>query len=167
MIVLRPTRTAAKALAVTPLTADTPSPGPLRDWYVNVVPTLAGELYVFVDATTLAAVAVPTRESEVLSLLRIRVANLLGMFELPRSVIETELGAWREIVIARPSSRSIQTSANDIAHHFQQCAEAARKGKPLSLSAAELHVAQIPFARLSFATPREEATRLILQAPHT
>jgi hypothetical protein len=164
MIILRPTRKATARLGI----AFHPAPGAttskLGDWYVNLVPTIAGELFVFVSAATLLAVAIPAGEKDVQKLFVLRVANLLTMIGVPVKAIEGELQHFHDLRFAKPLSRSIQGSANDIAFHIQRIAEDACPGAPLSLSQAEMYLAEIPHSPLGFASPLHVAAE-ILGAP--
>ena len=162
MIVLRPTRKAQKRLNVTLEDKPAASTSKLGDWYVNIVDTRAGELFVLVSDATLLAVALPTREQPFFALFVSRVANLLAMIDIPYRLIESELQHFTEVVFAKADSRRVQGSANDIAYRLQVIAEdKARPGKPLSLSQAELFLAEMPHSPLGFNLPREIAAQLL------
>ena len=161
MVILRPTRKAMRRLGVTFHLAPGTTTSVMGDWYVNLVPTIAGELFVFVSSATLLAVAIPAAEKETQNLFILRVANLLAMIGLSMQTIEQELEHFREIRFAKPLSRSVQGSANDIAFHFQMLAEDAKTGMPLSLSEAEIYLSQIPHSPLGFASPVDVAVEIL------
>src|SRR5689334_7691765 len=120
MVVLRPTKKALSALGIALDGSSAPTTtSKLGDWYFNLIPTAAGELFVFVSASTLLAVAVPATESNILHLFAQRVANLLTMLGYPAKAIQAELRHFREIAFAKPASRSVQGSANEIALQLQ------------------------------------------------
>src|SRR5437016_1273302 len=108
MVILRPTRKATRSLGVTfdPTSGTTTSA--LGDWYVNLVTTIVGDLYVFVSSTTLLAVAIPASEKDTQNLFILRVSNLLAMIGAPMQTIERELEHFREIRFAKPLSRRVQ-----------------------------------------------------------
>lgn len=163
MVVLRPTK---KALVALGIRLDEGSSAPastakLGDWHLNVVPTAAGELFVFVSASTLLAVAIPATNLNVLHLFAHRVANLLAMLGYPSRAIDAELRHFRDIAFAKPANRNVQGSANEIALQLQGIAEDSQPGEPLSLSRAELYLAQIIHSPLDYRMPCEVAFELL------
>ena len=162
MVIVRPTKKALLKLGIDTNPTPPETTSSLGDWYLNVVGTLAGELFVFVNAATLLAIAVPTREANVYSLFVMRVANLLAMIGLPSDAIEDELQHYQQLVFAKPISRRIQGSANEIAFQLQTIAEReVRPNKPLSLSDAERYLSEIPHAPLEYQYPREIALEIL------
>lgn len=161
MVILRPTRQGLAKLNAAYGDPGIQTTSVLGDWYVSVVPTLAGELFACVSAATLLAVAIPIGEGSAIPSLVLRVANLLSMIGIRDQVIESELQHFGEIIVAKPVSRSIQRLASDVGYHLQMFAERARNGKPLSVSEAELYVSQIPVQRLAFRTPAEIAIQIL------
>jgi len=162
MVILRPTKKAMTRLGAAPDRAEGATTSKLGDWYLNVVPTVAGELFVFVSSTTLLTVAIPVRETDIGKLFVLRVANLLAMIGISVNGIERELEHFRELRFAKPLSRSTQGSASEIAFQLQMIAEKeAAPNKPLSLSKAENYLSDIPHAPLAFASPRELALEIL------
>lgn len=161
MVILRPTRQGLARLNAAYGDPGIQTTSMLGDWYVSVVPTLAGELFAFVSATTLLAVAIPIGEGSAIPSLVLRVANLLSMIGLRDEIIEAEVRHFGEILVAKPVNRTVQRLANDVGHHLQRFAERARNGKALSVSEAELHIAQLPMQRLAYRTPAESAFQIL------
>ena len=88
MITLRCTQKLQKYLGIVPIDLPEPSTAVLGDWYVNLVPTLSGDLIIFLSEKTLLTVAIPVWESKnLVPIFRMRVANLLGMIGvLPKDI---------------------------------------------------------------------------------
>jgi hypothetical protein len=80
MITLRCTQKLQRFLGIVPVNILELTTATLGDWYANLVPTVSGDLIVFVNEKSLLTVAIPIEESNnLIPLFRLRVANLLGM----------------------------------------------------------------------------------------
>jgi hypothetical protein len=162
MIVLRPTRKALKVLglalddSVAPVTTSK-----LGDWHINIVSTVAGDLFAFVSSATLLAVAVPVGETQVIQLFANRVANLLSMIGIPDLVIMSESRHYRQVHFAKSYDRRLQGSANEAAFQLQVLAEEARGAQRLSLSKAERYLAHLIHSPLRYRSPAEVAFELL------
>lgn len=162
MIVLRLTKSAQQRLGIALDESAVPTTtSRLGDWHVNVVTTLAGDLFVFVSAATLLAVAVPVEELQVIEHFANRVANLLAMIGLSDAAITSELRHYRQVHFTKNRDRRLQGSANEVAYQLQVLAEEARVAQRLSLSAAERHLSQIVHAPLAYRKPAEVAVKLL------
>lgn len=167
MIVWRPTKKAAARLGITLEENPPAATSRLGDWYVNIVPTVAGELYVFVSDATLLTVAVPTHEIDVYRFFVLRVANLLSMIGLSQHLIEDELQHYRDVKFGKSQSRSILGSMNEMAFQLQTMADRdAQPNKPLSLSNAERFLAEVPHSPLSYHSPRKVALKMLSTPGH-
>lgn len=132
----------------------------LGDWYVNLVPSMAGEFFLFTNARSLASVVVPRSEPLTLQVFVRRVANLLSMLGVEDREIERELDHFQDVVIAKATNRSVLASMNWIAYY---CQVAFEEGPfPVSLSDLEMMLARTPTrsrGRLLF--PRDVALALM------
>ena len=161
MISLLCTRKVVQRLQLKPAPTTPLSSSKLGDWCVNVIPTAAGELFVFVNERSLCAVAVPPREvPELITLFVRRVANLLSMLGVPDNVIEAELTHMDDIRIGKATNRRVLGCANEIAFELQLLAEDASPDQPLSLSDAELRLSEMPHSPLP-KLPRRIALELL------
>ena len=162
MITFRCTQKLRTYLGITPVEQPDPPTAILGNWYANLVPTVAGDLIIFVNERTLLTVAVPVWESDrLLELFRLRVANLLGMIGLPQHIIDRETGHFDQIQFGKTASRSVLGSMNDFAWHYQSLAEEAEGKADLSLSNAELNLSQMPCGALDYQFPFEVARELL------
>lgn len=160
MITLRCTRRAAKALGYTALEDAPAGTSPLGDWYVNLVGTAAGGLFIFVNEQSLMVVAVPNGTPDILRVFVRRVANILSMIGVPNERIETELEHFRDARVGKTSSRRVLGVTNDIAFQCQDQIERALPAK-ISLSDLELELAKMPHATLGFSTAKKVALELL------
>jgi hypothetical protein len=143
VIVLHCTRRVAAPLGVRGL-FDEVAEGTSRlgDWYVNLVASMAGELFLFTSARSLASVIVPRSEPLPLQVFVRRVANLLSMLGVEDGEIEREIEHYRDVTVAKTKSRSVLASMNWIAFY---CQVAFEKGPfPVSLSDLEMELARAP-----------------------
>lgn len=161
MITLRCTAKAADALGFSRI-ADAPSgTSPLGDWYVNLIPTRAGELYLFLNEQSLLVVAVPRHTPQLLQEFVARVGNILSMIGVPNKRIENEIEHFREARIGKTMSKRVLGVMNDAAWRCQEAAARATRQSKLSLSDLELRLAIMPQATLDFRTPAEVAVALL------
>ncbi|HUO84221.1 MAG TPA: hypothetical protein VM534_03820 [Thermoanaerobaculia bacterium] len=161
MITLRCTRRAAKALGFDLLDSAPPGTSPLGDWYVNLIPTVAGGVYLFVNEQSLLAVVVPRGEPDLLRQFVARVGNILSMIGVSNQRIEEEVEHFRDARVARTASRKILGVMNEIAFQCQMVLEDATPENKVSISDLELDLAQMPHATLAYGTPCEVALELL------
>jgi hypothetical protein len=161
MITIRCTAKAAKALGFSPI-ADAPvGTSPLGDWYANLIPTLAGELYLFLNEQCLLVVAVPRGTPDLLREFVGRVGNVLSMIGVSNERIEKEIEHFREARIGKTVSKRVLGVMNDAGWRCQETAGRAARRSKLSLSDLELSLALMPQATLNFRTPAEVALKLL------
>jgi hypothetical protein len=141
-----------------------PATSPLGDWYANLVPTSAGELFLFLNEQCLLAVAVPRGTPDVLREFVARVGNILSMIGVPNDRIEKELEHFREARVGKAVSKRVLGVMNDVAWRCQEAAAQATRRSKLSLSDLELNLAIMPQATLNFRTPAAVAVRLLKSA---
>jgi hypothetical protein len=162
MITLLCTRKLQGFLGIVPANILELTTATLGDWYANLVPTVSGDLIVFVNEKTLLTVAVPIWESNnLIPQFRLRVANLLGMIGINPKEIINELSHYDQIQFGKTVSRRILGSMNDIAWQYQNLAEAAENKTDLSLSKAELNLSQLPCKPIGYRFPSEIAKGLL------
>ena len=162
MITLRCTQKLRKYLGITPLDQPDPPTAVLGDWYANLIPTIAGDLIIFVNERTLLTVAIPVEQVDLLlELFRLRVANLLGMIGLPQHIIDRETSHFDQVQFGKTASRSVLGSMNDFAWNYQYLAEEARSKADLSLSNAEFNMDQMPCGPLDYQFPADVARMLL------
>ena len=162
MVTLRLTHKLQKLLAIDLSDQLKPTTSILGDWYANLVPTFSGDLIVFVNEKTLLSVAIPIWESDnLLLLLRLRIANLLGMIGIQPKAIENELSHYDHIQFGKTRSRSVLGSINDFAFHYQVMAEEAESKADLSLSNAEYKLSQMPCKPIDYKAPSDVAKELL------
>jgi hypothetical protein len=161
MITLRCTRRAADALGVRLLDDPAPGTSPLGDWYVNLVPTAAGELFLFMNEPSLLIVIVPRGETPVLQAFVARVGNVLSMIGLANGRVEEELGDFAETRAGKTQSKRLLGVMNDLAARLQEAIDAAGPRKKMSLSNFESKMANMPHATLGFRTASEAAWELL------
>src|SRR5205085_8752738 len=141
MITIRCTGRAAKALGFRPM-ADAPAgTSPLGDWYANLIPTLAGELYLFMNEQSLLVVAIPRGTPDLLRAFVARIGNILSMIGVPGARIEKELEHFREARVGKTVSKRVLGVMNDAAWRCQEAAMGATRRSKLSLSDLELSLA--------------------------
>ena len=162
MITLRYTQKLQKYLGIVPIDLPEPSTAVLGDWYVNLVPTLSGDLIIFLSEKTLLTVAIPVWESKnLVPIFRMRVANLLGMIGVLPKDIANEISHFDQVQYSKTTSRSALGSLNDFAWHYQVLGEEARSKSDLSLAKAELKFSQMPCKPLDYRYPSEVAKELL------
>jgi hypothetical protein len=163
MVTIRCTRKLLK-LMDGPIVEEPPAPSNvLGDWYANLIPTAAGNLIIFASEKTLLSVAIPAEQiSQLTSLFVARVYNLLRMLEIPEPVVERELHWYRDIRLAKTSSRSVLGSLNEIALYYQTIPEQLSEQTRLSLSEAELELSKLLHSPLNYRRPVEVARDLLL-----
>ena len=134
----------------------------MSDWYANLVPTVSGDLIVFVNEKSLLTVAMPISESNnLLPLFRFRVSNLLKMIGVKSEEIENEMSHFNQVQFGKTVSRRILGSMNDISWQYQTIAEEAKNKTDLSLSKAELNLSQMPCKPIDYRFPSEIAKELL------
>jgi hypothetical protein len=162
MITLRCTSRLQKYLDIVPATKMKATTAVLGDWYANLIPTVSGDLIVFVNEKTLLSVAIPVWEANnLIPLFHLRVTNLLGMIGIPHNKILREIRHYDQIQFSKTKSRSIVGSMNDIAWEYQGMAEVATSKKDLSLSEAELRLSEMPCKPINYRFPSEVAKELL------
>jgi hypothetical protein len=165
MITLRCTVRAAGALGL-PLADDAPSgSSPVGDRYVNLIPTAAGGLFLFMSEQSLLMVAVPQGEPRILHTFVARVGNLLSMIGVPNKRIETEVEHFLEARVGKTKSRRLLGVMNDLAFRCGAEIDGASRSSPVSLSDIELRMANMPQATLGFRTASEVALDLLQTQP--
>lgn len=161
MITLRCTAKAAKALGLALLAEAPAGTSPLGDWYVNLVPTAGGGMFLFMNEQSLLAVVVPRGEQALLILFVARVGNLLSMIGVPNPRIEQEVEHFIEARAARTASKRLLAVMNDLGYRVQDAFDRATPSNRLSLSDLELRLANMPQATLGFQTASEVARELL------
>ena len=101
---------------------------------MNIVPTVGGDFFLFVNEQSLLTVTVPMKVQAVFQLFVARVANILAMLTIPEHLIDGELSHFQELKIGKTCSRVVLGSMNDIAFQLQGALEGADPANPLSLS---------------------------------
>jgi hypothetical protein len=162
MITLRCTQKLQGFLGIVPANILELITATLGDWYANLVPTVSGDLIVFVNEKSLLTVAIPIWESNnLVPLFRLRVANLLGMIGINSKEIENEISHYDQIQFGKTESRRVLGSMNDIAWQYQTLAEEAENKSDLSLSKAELILSRMPCKPIGYRFPSEIAKDLL------
>ncbi len=162
MITLRCTQKLRTYLGVIPVTTPEPTTATLGDWYGNLIPTLSGDLIIFVDEKTLLTIAIPVWESKnLVPLFCNRVANMLGMIGVHPKDVAAELSHYDQVQYSKTASPSVLGSLNDFAWRFQMMAEDAKSKSDLSLSKAELAINQMPCKPIDYKFPSEAAIQLL------
>jgi len=162
MVTLRLTNKLQKLLAIDLTDQLKPTTSKLGDWYANLVPTYSGDLIIFVNEKTLLSVAIPIWESDnLLSLLCLRIVNLLGMIGIQSKAIENEMSHYDHFQFSKTRSRSVLGSMNDFAFHYQIMAEEAENKADLSLSNAEYRLSQMPCKPIDYKFPSDVAKELL------
>ena len=163
MITLRCTRKAADALLASPVPDPPPGTGSLGEWYVNLVPTVGGSFFLFMNARSLLSVVVPLEDTsmEIMKLFVTRVANILALIGVPHVRIEEELEHFRDIRIGKTASRRLLGVMNEIAFHLQIALEESTQDKKLSLSDFEVQMAEMPQATMGWSCASKAAIKLL------
>jgi hypothetical protein len=161
MIILRCTAKAAKALHFHLLDDAPAGTSPLGDWYVNLIPTAVGGMFLFMNEQSLLAVVVPVGTPALLHTFVARVGNLLSMIGLPNERIEREIDHFKEARAAKTVSKRVLGVMNDFAYHVQIAFDRATPRANVSFSDLELHLASIPQATLGFRRASEMALELM------
>jgi hypothetical protein len=126
------------------------------------VPTLSGDLIIFVSEKSLLTVAIPGwEEKNLLPLFVSRVVNLLRMIGIPWENIEKEIVHYDHVKFAKTESRSILGTMNEIAYQFQYTAAYAEKEDDYSLSNMELELSKYIWKRQNYRCPSEVAKELL------
>src|SRR5690349_22596388 len=152
MITLRCTARAAGALGLQ--LDDDPPPGtsPLGDWYVNLIPTAAGGLFLFMNEQSLIMVVVPQDDRNILYAFVARVGNLLSMIGLPNKRIEHELEHFFDARAGKTKSKRLIGVMNDLALRCQEEIDRGTRSSPVSLSDLEMRIATMPQATIGYRT---------------
>lgn len=161
MITIRCTARAAKALGFSPIDPVAEGTSPLGDWYVNLVPTAGGGLFIFVNEQSLLAVVVPRGEPDLLRLFVARVANILSMIGVTNVRIEEEIEHFRDVRVGKTASKRVLGAMNEIAFQCQRALEEATPQEKVSLSDLEFLLAGMPHGALEYRTPKEVALDLL------
>ena len=161
MITLRCTERAAKALGFRRKDDTPPGTSPLGDWYVNLVPTADGGLFLFMNEQSLLSVLVPRREMRSMNVFVARVGNLLSMLGVLNSRIEEEIEHFAEARVGKTVSKKLLGVMNDVAARCQERIERATPRSKVSISEFELYLANMPHATLGFRTAGEIALELL------
>jgi hypothetical protein len=152
MITLRCTRKAADALGAWPLPEPPSGTGPLGEWYVNLIPTVSGGFFLFMNARCLLSVVVPRQgtAADILNMFVRRVANILSLIGLHHAIIDQELEHFRDIRIGKTASRRLLGVMNEVGFHLQSALEESTKDSKLSLSDFEFQMAEMPQATMDW-----------------
>ncbi len=161
MIVIRCTAKAAIALNVRRRAFDVGNTSPLGDWYVNLIPTIGGGAFLFMNEASLLAVVVPHNTTDVLSEFVARVANILSMIGVSNARIESELTNFSEYCFAKTASPRLLGVLRDLGARLQESLERLKLGTKLSLSDFELELSEMPHATLQWKTPQRLAHALL------
>ncbi len=162
MITLRCTRKLQKYLGVSFVENPDSPKAKLGDWYTNFIPTLSGDIIIFVSEKTLLMVAIPVWEADkLLPMFGFRVVNLLKMIGVAQEVIDKEIKHYSEIQFAKTASRSILGTMNEIAYHLQYKAEYAKKKEDFSLSNIELEMSNYLWKSLDYRYPSDIAKEIL------
>lgn len=161
MITLRCTEKAARALGFS-RNDDVPAgTSPLGDWYVNLVPTVDGDVFLFMNEQSLLSVLVPRRAMSSMNVFVARVGNILSMLGLPDARIHQEIEHFAEARVAKTMSRKLLGVMNDLATRCQERSATATPNSKVSISDFELYLANMPQATLGFRTAGEVALELL------
>jgi hypothetical protein len=161
MITIRCTVKAAEAMGLTLMPHAPAGTSPLGDWYVNLVPTGGGDIFLFMNEQSLLAVVVPRGTPDLLRAFVARVGNILSMIGVPNPRIEIEIEHFREARAGKTASRRILGVLSDLAYHCQQAIDRATPDNKISLSDLELSLAEMPQGTLEFRTPKAVALALL------
>lgn len=88
----------------------------LGDWCANLVFTPAGQLVLAVSERTLLPILVPAREARTLHLrIPVAVGEMLLSLGISPALVDAELEAMREVIVANTENRRVLGSMNDFA----------------------------------------------------
>ena len=161
MITLRCTERAANALGFL-RNDDVPAgTSPLGDWYVNLIPTSDGGVFLFMNEQSLLAVLVPRGEMRSMNVFVARVGNILSMLGVPNERIHAEIEHFAEARVGKTRSRKLLGVMNDLAWRCQERIARATPQSKVSISDFELSLAEMPQATLGFRTAGEVALELL------
>lgn len=161
MITLRCTEKAARALGFR-RNDDVPAgTSPLGDWYVNLVPTAGGGVFLFMNEQSLLSVLVPRHEMRSMNVFVARVGNILSMLGLPNARIHEEIEHFAEARVGKTASKKLLGVMNDQAARCQERIEIAAADSKVSISDFELYLANMPQATLGFRTAGEVTIELL------
>lgn len=161
MITVRCTEKAAKALGFRRSDDVPPGTSPLGDWSVNLVATVDGGVFLFMNEQSLLTVLVPRHEMRSMNVFVARVGNILSMLGVPNARIDREMEHFLEARVGKTTSRKLLGVMNDLAARCQQRIEMAPPGSKVSISDLELSLAKMPQATLGFRTAGEVALELL------
>ena len=161
MITLRCTEKAATALGFHRIEDVQPGTSPLGDWYVNLIGTSGGGLYLFTNEQSLLTVLVPRHEMKSMNVFVARVGNILSMLGVPNDRIEQEVEHFAEARVGKTVSKKLRGVMNDLAARCQTRIETATPRSKVSISDFEFELANTPRATLGFRTAAEVAIELL------
>ena len=161
MITLRCTEKAARALGFARMEHVPAGTSPLGDWYVNLIATVDGGLFLFVNEQSLLAVLVPRHAMKSMDVFVARVGNILSMIGLSSDRIHEEIEHFREARVGKTISKRVIGVMNDLAARCQEQVEEASPRSKVSISDFELRLATMPQATLGFRTAGEVAIGLL------
>ena len=161
MITIRCTARAAKHLGVTP-NPDAPSgTSILGDWFLNLIPTYAGGMLLFVNERSLVSLCVPAHLESPMNEFYRRVGSLLAMLKIPHETIYRELEHYHELIIGKTNSRVILGSMNELAYLMQCEFDKASPQNPVSLSDLEMYLAIVPMGSIRYKSPGDVAREIL------
>jgi uncharacterized protein DUF6933 len=164
MVTLRCTTKAAKAFGLQLISNVPAGTSPLGDWYVNLIPTAGGGVFLFMNEQSLLTVIVPRAERDLLNAFVKRVANILSMIGLSNNRIDLELLHFFELRVGKTISKRLLGVMNDHAWRCQQAIDEATPEGKVSLSDLEFSLANMPQATLAFRTAAEITVQLLKSA---
>jgi hypothetical protein len=161
MITLRCTEKAAAALGFRRMDNVPAGTSPLGDWYVNLVPTVGGGVFLFMNEQSLLTVLVPRHEMTSMNVFVARVGNILSMLGVPNDRIHDEIEHFVQARVGKTLSRQLLGVMRDLAARCQERIESATPQSKVSISDFELYLANMPQATLGFRTAGEVAIELL------
>jgi hypothetical protein len=161
MITLRCTEKAATALGFRGMDHVQAGTSPLGDWYVNLIGTSDGGVFLFMNEQSLLTVLVPRHEMKSMNVFVARVGNILSMLGVPNDRIQEELEHFVEARVGKTVSMKLRGVMNDLAARCQARIEAATPRSKVSISELEFQLANMPQATLGFRTAAEVAVELL------
>lgn len=163
MITWRCTKKLMQYLDIKPNANLEPTSAKLGDWYANLVPTMSGDLILFVNEKSLLTLAIPVWEAaNLVPLFSLRFINLAGMIGIPPEAAAEEFFHFDRIQYGKTQSRSVLGSMNDIAFQFQVMAERGEHEGPLSLSWAEERISGMPCKPIGYKVPSDIVKELLV-----
>ena len=134
-------------------------------WYVNLVPTFRGDVFLFVNDPTILSVVLPVNSgSDPESGFCERVLNLYRRLSFSEDVINHEAGEMQSFLYTKTESRSILGLMKDVAWQLQCWAEELVPGFGNTLETFELAMSQSPHKPKQYKShvyPLDIAHRLI------